>query len=315
MKQTIFNITSREDFIINKDLIDINERDSSGKNILYYALKKNDIEKVRWLLEEGLDLSKLNDYEEYMAFSKTKENEDLQNLLIYYGLSLKPSSDLYENNLNKAYESANVEILKMMIGAGNPLYICNDREDYSHILHHVKKDYKMWKYLTSLYYENNLFKTKINIDDQDMSRETLLFKVKTKEDILKLLELGADINSVNNKKESALFYADLEKSKYLIDSGINVNIKDESGMNALEIAVKNKDKEKVALLIYAGIDTRVSFIPDELYGSSVPLKDIIKKTNVEMYDFITALEENIKLNKHLKENMNKDEIDTVKKRL
>lgn len=315
MKKTIFEISSREDFILHKNEININERDILGHNILYYAFKDNDFEKVKWLIEEGFDLSTLNNHEEYMAIKKTRNDENLQNLLIYYGLSLFPSDDLYDNNLNKAYHSANVEILKMMIEVGNPLYIANEREDFSYILHEVKKDYKMWEYLLTLDIEEFLSKRKVNINDLDSNNETLLFRVSSIEDIDKLIELGADINAKNINKETALFNADVEKTKILIEKGINLNITNNDGMNALYPAIMEKNKEKIALLIHSGIDTNIRFYEEEIHGERLSLKENLKKHDKEIYDFIIAIEENHKLKNHLlsHENINNENISNKKR--
>lgn len=319
-RKTIFTINSREEYLQHKSAIYLYEKDPVKGVVICDAVKNRQFEKVEWLLEEGFDLSRLSDLDTYFLFDKTQYNEPLQNLLIYHGLSLQPSEFLYRNNLNKAYKAASVEILKMLIEAKNPLFIHNDREDYSMIIGEVKHDYAMWEYITTLTINDNLMSRKMSIDEVlNEQNETLLFFLDKREDIEKVLELGADINATNMSGETALFSADFEKSKILIEKGIDINNRCNAGLNAMCSAVKENNKEKLALLVNAGIDTNISFYKEEPFIDPDELcyKEQMRKHNPEMYIFLQALEENKNLNEHLnKEIIEKmQDFEKLKKRL
>ena len=59
------------------------------------------------------------------------------------------------------------------------------------------------------------------------------------------------INVTNEFKKSALFNADIEKTKILLDNGINLQMRDWKNLNALGYA---KDQEKIILILIAGLE-------------------------------------------------------------
>lgn len=59
------------------------------------------------------------------------------------------------------------------------------------------------------------------------------------------------INVTNEFKKSALFNADIEKTKILLDNGINFQMRDWKNLNALGYA---KDQEKIMLILIAGLE-------------------------------------------------------------
>lgn len=59
------------------------------------------------------------------------------------------------------------------------------------------------------------------------------------------------INVTNEFKKSALFNADVEKTKILLDNGINFQMRDWKNLNALGYA---KDQEKIMLILIAGLE-------------------------------------------------------------
>lgn len=59
------------------------------------------------------------------------------------------------------------------------------------------------------------------------------------------------INITNEFKKSALFSADIEKTKILLDNGINLQMRDWKNLNALGYA---KDQEKIILILIAGLE-------------------------------------------------------------
>ena len=59
------------------------------------------------------------------------------------------------------------------------------------------------------------------------------------------------INITNEFKKSALFSADIEKTKILLDNGINLQMRDWKNLNALGYA---KDQEKIMLILIAGLE-------------------------------------------------------------
>ena len=51
---SIFNIKTEEEYLKNKEYVDINELDNSERDALTVALKNSDIDKAKWLIKNGL---------------------------------------------------------------------------------------------------------------------------------------------------------------------------------------------------------------------------------------------------------------------
>jgi ankyrin repeat protein len=95
--------------------------------------------------------------------------------------------------------------------------------------------------------------------DIDTSSPSFLLNAARNGDIVALttyLNDGIDINSQNNRKETALHVSSCkgfdEISRLLLDRGAVVNIKNENGETALILAIKNSHENIVQLLLDAG---------------------------------------------------------------
>lgn len=64
----------------------------------------------------------------------------------------------------------------------------------------------------------------------------------------KLLDSGFDINIKDEDGNTAIFKAETNKSMFLIENGIDLNIKNKKKMNALLYAYLKKDVEKIKLI-------------------------------------------------------------------
>ena len=62
-----------------------------------------------------------------------------------------------------------------------------------------------------------------------------------------LVNFGADVNTLNDDQETALFfcarYGNLEISKFLIANGANPMMKDAKGRTAIDYALKHENNE------------------------------------------------------------------------
>ena len=89
----------------------------------------------------------------------------------------------------------------------------------------------------------------------------------------KLLEIGADVNVVNNEGKTALIHA-VEINNFnvrlitkLIESGADVNKKDDSGQTALLYALRKDNKETIDLLLNV-TNYYFNFLAPQLFSSS-----------------------------------------------
>ena len=94
-----------------------------------------------------------------------------------------------------------------------------------------------------------LIKNGANVNEKDYLNRTALFGADVNKSRL-LISYGIDINAIDYWEKTALFFSDYEASKLLINEGIRVNNLDKYGRNALFTA----DLDKSKLLVEAGID-------------------------------------------------------------
>lgn len=127
--------------------------------------------------------------------------------------------------------------MKNKIFSGNKKYGESRFSKNGHLTHQDKLD-KNW------FNDNNRFLNSSKLED-------LWFKINDFSMLNALLKSGFDINARNKYGYTALFDADIKKSKYLISKGIDINATSKSELNALFTA---KSDEKMHLLIDSGID-------------------------------------------------------------
>lgn len=79
-----------------------------------------------------------------------------------------------------------------------------------------------------------------------------LFNAKSKNDIIRILKMGVDINTLNENGQNALFHCrTLKAIQAMIDAGINIHHLDNQAENAL---LHNNDKNIIGFLIRNGIN-------------------------------------------------------------
>ncbi|ORY74640.1 ankyrin, partial [Neocallimastix californiae] len=104
----------------------INKRDSKGNNILYYALKNNDINTIKYLIQNKIDANKKNNYEKSpldVAVSKgyktlKTEKEKLVKILILKGSNVNYTDNEENTPLIYAIQKEYLSIVKMLITNG-----------------------------------------------------------------------------------------------------------------------------------------------------------------------------------------------------
>jgi len=127
--------------------------------------------------------------------------------------------------------------VKNKIFSGNKKYGESRFSKNGHLTHQDKLD-KNW------FNDNNRFLNSSKLEDS-------WFKINDFSMLNALLKSGFDINARNKYGYTALFDADIKKSKYLISKGIDINATSKTDTNAL---FTTKSDEKMHLLIDAGID-------------------------------------------------------------
>lgn len=326
----IFTVKNHEEYIKNKENIDINLWNPELQNAVVHALENEDYDKVNWLLDEGIVLKENEHYIEdiqnnnYMTsecLKSTIEKPELQKKMIEKGLKIEPFSDFYEDERSILEYSASIEVLNILLKAGHLPHFEKDviiikdgfyrKENFVfNILTEITPNIVFWDYLL----KNNIS----NINETDPRGNTILFNCEDEKEIIYLIDKKIDINHRNNNGDTALFGASLEKTKMLLEAGADVNIKSESGENAL---LRTNDINTALLLIEKGISTEGdvylwSKVNNEWVKDEEPVSfmSVLEKNNKIIFNIVNAIKEK----EYINSNFNNEEqliMSNIKKRI
>lgn len=290
MSKSIFDIENEEEYLQNKENVDINEKNRSKQNALF----DSSIEKTKWLIKHGIDLNIIDDI--YGSNALRSACEIKTQILIDAGVDIH-KKDSRGNSL--LFSENNVEKIKIFLHHGMDFNIVNiDGDNALTYAYYNKEDEGIEFTKKILLYINS----GININHTDAKDENFLFSHYINTEIaLALIDKGINIHQLNEDKENALFnddlppeiveelikkginihqendvgehalwYANIEVSELLLNAGININHRSKCGANALLYS----DLEETKYLIDKGID--LSIYTEEFFAN-------LKETFI--YDF------------------------------
>lgn len=230
---TLLHITvmyDRPDFlqrIIALNQIDINKNNHKNQSPIFYAVLFNRYNCAKILLEKGAKLNELNEFSSYLYTPLEKavmdDNSDLVKVLLKYkpNLEVKPVDSRHKGwDVLKQYfmKNKNLDVLNMLL-----------------------------KYGLNLNYAETagcdlLFFSGIN---------KRMWKMNMKE----MINNGLDVNSLNGKGYSYLmiltcsnFRNKYEILNYFLEFKPNPNIKNNDGLTAYDLALKNEDDEMIKII-------------------------------------------------------------------
>ncbi len=194
---------------------------------LFAAVEKGDIEQVKILTEENIDLESKNDSGETVFIMSLKYGlHDIANLLLKSGA--KYNYEVTEHNP--------IPALSLTIST----------------IHEIKDTVDS----ASLDLIDQLLENNVEVNQQDMTGSTALHYASRKGSthvVNKLLDAGADHTITNSLAETPLLLASArghsEVVKALIEKGSNANEIDKNGWSALMLAISNNHIEAAMSLI------------------------------------------------------------------
>jgi ankyrin repeat protein len=234
-------------------------------NNLLAASRNNNVEVVKMLIEQKVNINVLNNYNvSALILACDKSNEEIVKLLLDANADINHIDNDNENALIVACRYDNVEIVKMLLERNKSI-----NENVNEMINKQNKfDFTA---LISACKKNNT-------------------------EIIKLLiENNADIHIQNNNKDTALIWTcsknNVEICKILIDKGVNVNTQNLYNTTALHCACENNNIEMVKMLLEKDIDVNTQ--GNE--SGNTPLIIACKKNNIEMAQMILnkALSQNV----------------------
>jgi ankyrin repeat protein len=235
--------------------LSIDIEDKNGKTALFYAVHNKDEESIKFLVKSGADINKKDSKGETALFEAALLGYGYKaviDTLIENGAEIN-----IRNNSGKTIIEVLVDIILMLengkIVDDLRLSICTHEGEYSQLLRHI------------------LDNDKAKIALRDDIGEPLFFEIiKSGNNQLKLLFLHkVDINILDSEGRNLLAKSideissapaaeELEFFKYLIRSGVKVNLVDNKGQTVLHKAVSKGIFELVKFLIdYAKADISI----------------------------------------------------------
>lgn len=263
---SIFNIKTEEEYLKNKEYVDINELDNSERDALTVALKNSDIDKAKWLIKNGLNMNNTNGE----SFIHAEDYPEIQILMIKNGLNV--NSVFIGNSL--ASSAQDINVIKVMINHGlkcdflnvygESLLVGRDNVEIINLLiknganvNNRNNDSETALFRANETLAKELIKHGIDVNILDnVGRPACFFAPEQK--ILEMLKnAGADLTIEDNNGDNIVFYSNYTMSvKYLIEQGIDINHINKEGYNALITLDLHDEKEKPFLdqLILHGIN-------------------------------------------------------------
>lgn len=242
-----------------KDGANIHLKDkTNGSTLLHLASQKGYIDIIEFLIEMGVDIdaqTKQGETPLHWVIKWPKGTSNLFNVskvLIDRGADISIKDNQGMTALHHAINSKEIDIAKLLIETysddGMMNYtiinaISNNGKTPSHLA--IEKD--------SIEIAEILIAHLANIEARDDRKKTPLHYAKSLDMTKLLVEHGADINATDKDGNTILYYAILHyKLKiitYLIEIGVNINIKNWLGETVLHLTSRRGDWEIVLALI------------------------------------------------------------------
>ena len=292
-----------------KEGADVNARASDmetegGMDMLYYAVRNNNPEMTKILIDKGLDKNRDYGYEySYYLTDIAIDNNNLDVLKL-----LVKRGDSKETLIPKAVEQNNIEMVKYLLSIGqdidaqifydgfwvnSPLKVAAENEYIEMAKFLIDEganlnsadDYMLYAYnnydITKLLVDNDIFNLNTNTTKEEAIK---LVKDGKYYEIEKLL-LSEDSNNIDGYDElmNAISKGDMKALEKLVKDDTDLN-KQYDKITPLGLAAARNDKEMVKFLVEKGADINL----EDGYGYT-PLIKAMKYRNIDLAKNIVDL--------------------------
>ncbi|MBD3840318.1 MAG: ankyrin repeat domain-containing protein [Campylobacterales bacterium] len=281
--------TKLVEIILDLGIFDINEKDQEGRSRLQnlVMLGNNEIAKV--FIQKGADLnSKDNNNRNviYDAFSYGNQ-KFIETLLEFDNIELNLIDINQETIMHHKQVAQNDTIAKKLLEKGadptiknkyGKTYLCDTALRGIEAFDLVETALKNGANIDARVANENTILMELiasagRLTNEEQDRRKSLFEMSKK-----IVTFGADKNAVDNHGETALFRAvrlnDFELTKFLLESGANVNVQNQDMQSVLHIAV------------YHGVQSLDIILLLLRYGASALVKNNQEKTIFEILNDI-----------------------------
>lgn len=249
--------------LLDSGKIDINNRDSKGKTLIFELVNKKRLESIKILIKNGADLQVEDDYGKTIL-NEAKSDTTMINFLLTNGVDINYINSSGRTIIQDTAIESNSKVFKVLMSY-KPVLTNVDNFGQSILFDAVEGG--------NLNIINEVLKKLENINMLDSNGQTALFHAVLKENdrIAKfLIEKGMDFNICDNESENVLFNTiilgaqNIEIIDLLIKKGINLNIKDANDRSLLDeilnLLVISKQANKRYENKYKFVNTRRDYL-------------------------------------------------------
>jgi ankyrin repeat protein len=245
------------------------------------AITNNDIDKVRYLIDQGQDVNqKITQFlipKTLLTIAILEKNPDLVKLLIEKGANVNESDELNQTPLFVAVNTEQIEIVKLLIENGADVNH-KDNNGETPLFAAIKKEY-------SNEMVNMLIMNGANVNETNDCGDTPLYVKASNDDsdsniliLMSLIDNGAIVNKTNKKGRTPLFSA-VEKGNigmtiFLINKGADVNKRDNNGLTPLFLAIHEDNNYFTIVNILIKYGANVN--QEDKYGTTPLLLAVLK---------------------------------------
>ena len=247
--------------------ININTKDEKGKTILFKLCQKRRIEAIKVLIKNGIEIDAEDNHGNTVLFEAASNSDGMMiRFLLSNGASINYVNSSGRTIIQDVALEGNHKIFQILLSHGADL---NYRDNYGKtVLFDAVEggDIDIVKEIL-----NNID----DIDIVDKNNESALFYAILKDNqtiAQHLIDYGLDVNILNKDRRNVLFKAillgdfHLDTIDMLIDSGIDLNIKDMSGKTILDEILKiisiidEEDPDKYKLTDYRYVNAEYNYL-------------------------------------------------------
>ncbi|CAH1790986.1 unnamed protein product, partial [Owenia fusiformis] len=257
-----------------KNSLDKDQRDSDGCTVLHIAVKHNDIDIARSLIDAGFDINATDEREwTVLRHAVYRSNLDMIRLLVdsKVDIASDPYGDVIDLAVGKS--SLQLEMCQELLRGGSDIMYTD--EEGTNILNHAICSQSPLEVIELC------IKRGCDVNNHNRYNDTPLYNTSsdlsmTEESKLKvskmLVEAGCDVNAKCQQGRTVLIRTVMndhpELFKYLISlENIDPNIADEDGDNALHEAAKCRSPKYLELIIESGKVSNLDELNDSGYAA------------------------------------------------